>query len=482
MSSLVGISLCSYALWRLVHAGRNVLYEYPKGLAEHGVPICIGDPKSDVYIADGLKPTVAGPATLFISSPRGGGAGAEIYKEYQKRASTRFMPAPTPEEVLLMAKYCFTHKGDAVSEDQVQERIERWGPIPRFVLQKVAIERETLEKSIKAQNVVDLRRLVRSMDDPSAVKVSFRVVHYNVDDTFSKVTYRWASPYVGKRVVQVLQAEQEVDRLALLADLLKETHWLDMSSGLFEDWCSMRMAAGGSFRIRRLGVGSTSGVGKGNAVKNLGGDAEAELFRRADAILGVDINSSGIGSLVMRPAARTVSLVNAEEPLVEGTAHVLPAASQFSGERYRTKTGTAAVDFVESSGVCCNATVNPQHSLVLLGKNVANGLLPIVSRLQPGVQWGPTSGTPVPFLWLVPPIIFEKCRPGVMEIETPPASKAAAASDAAAENYAALRSAAREMAPWVVQYAVEILPPADATPKPSATLVHDSSAGPESAT
>jgi hypothetical protein len=63
-------------LWRLASSceGRNVLYEYPKGLAK-SVPIVFGANKSDVYIADGCEPSifVPGPVTLLISSPRGGG-------------------------------------------------------------------------------------------------------------------------------------------------------------------------------------------------------------------------------------------------------------------------------------------------------------------------------------------------------------------------------------------------------------------------
>jgi len=450
-----------YVLWRLALGGRNVLYEYPKGLAK-GVPICFGTGISDVYIADGCEPSVAGPVTLLISSPRGGGAGEFnklIYDEFQKDAASLYMPPPTPEEVLLMGKHCFAGMGSAVAESAVRERMRRWGPIPRYVLKRAGDEKDLLEEAIATQKVGALRELVSTISERVAARdVSFRIVHYKIDETFSKVTYGWASEYVGERVVQVLQKQLRDDRFALLAEMLADKRWLAMSSPLWENWCDTKMAAGGSFRIRRLGMGSVSGLGKGNARKNRDGGADArllELFKSAEARLGVTIDSAGEGKLTVPRAAGTVRLV-------EETTHLLPDASTFVGERYRAKECFAAADFIEASGICSNATVETAHPLLLLGKNVSNGLLPIVNRLHPGTAWSKGSGPAVPFLWLVPPIAFQECRAGLQMIE------AKVDANAQAEG---LRSAAAELARCVVQYAVEIPPPGDDTTSPVEPVV-----------
>jgi len=431
-----------------------VLYEYPTGLGRD-VPLCLGTGISDVYIADGCEPRVAGPATLLISSPCGLGAGVfgrPMYHQFKKDAASLYMPPPTPEEVLLMSKYyCFADMGGDVAEDAARERMRRWGPIPRQVLRRVDDENWSLDGAIEAQRVGALQELVRTGSESVAARdVSFDIVHYKINETYSRVTYGWASEYVGERVVQKLRHQPMADRLALLAEMLADNRWLGMSSPLWEWWCDTQMAAGGSFRIRRLGVGSTSGEGKGNAHVTHDGEADArlpELFKSAEARLGATIDSSGEGELTVPRAAGT-------KLLGKGAAQLLPDASKFGGWRYQAKACFAAADFIEASGICSGATVKSERKLLLLGKDAAShGMLPIVNRLHPDAAWGRGDGAAVPFLWLMPPVTFKECRAGVPEIE--------AGEDAEARAKAAdLRSAAAELARCVVQYAVEIPPPA----------------------
>lgn len=451
---------CRYCLWRLVHDGRKkVRYEYPMGQGGDDLPMSFGTGTTDICISDGCEPGVAGVMRLLISSPRGSGpakSSRPVYDNFQHGAARLYMPAPSEAEIMLMAKYCFGHlPAAATSEDAVRNRIKRWGPVPRYVLAGVGTEEHDLTVAIGLQKVDALRRLVQSMSDVVAVDdVSFRVVHYKIDPTFTRVTYVWASEEIGRSVVQTLQRQLRADRFELLADMLANKHTLDLSSPLWETWCDMQMRAGGSLRIRRLGVGSTSGVGKGNAPKPPANSAQ--LFIDADALLGVNINdASGIGELVVPHAATTVQLA-------EGGASQLPDASVFAGRRFRAKACFAAADFIEVSGTCSNATVDSKHDLVLVGKDAANGLLPILKRVQPAATWTATSGTPVPFLWLVPPMIFEEIRAGLMKIEPQAELKAnaLAAEIQAHADATALRAAARQLAPWVVQYAVEVLPPA----------------------
>jgi hypothetical protein len=445
---------CRYALWRLAKEGRNVLYEYPKGLAA-GSSIVFGAAMSDVYIADGCEPTVAGPATLVISSPE---FEKVIYHEFEKRAVSLFMPTPTTDEILLMRKHCFVSSAssgidEALELTKVEERMGRWGPVPRYVLDQVDEEREKLEATIATQTLSSLHELVRTMSERVAVRdVSFRVVHYNIFDNFSRVTYRWASPYVAKRVVQVLAKKDRADRFALLASMLEEKVWLEMSSELFEEWCGHKMSDGGSFRIRRLGIGNVSGGGSGRNPKLVGTKAlrHQHLFQQADEHLGLVLDGDGRGVLHV-PEART-------QPSVLRLASDLPALSDFHGRRFRAKACFATADFIEGNGVCSNATVNSKHSILVLGKKSSNGLLPLIRRMYPDVHG---AEGPIPFLFLVPSLVFEESRAGLMEIEEPKLPETSASPKDEAAHEAAVHdvAAARSLAARVVQYAVEIPSP-----------------------
>jgi hypothetical protein len=322
-----------------------------------------------VYIADGCEPHGYVPSTLLISSPRGGGAGEDnriIYHEFQKDSDFLYMPLPTPQEVLLMRKHCFAPNGESKDEAEraeaaVLDRMARWGPIPRYVLARVGTERAELEATIALQSPSGLREFVQTMSELVAARsVSFRVVHYDISADFTEVTgYRWASPHVGRRVVEVLAAKARGDRFELLAEMLKSRGLRGMSGALFEEWCGLRMTEGGDFRIRRLGVGIISGTRPGRTVKPTAAKQQQlkELLEGADRQLGLVARDDGSLVLSVKPAS-SHALRSVNE---------LPTAASFEGRRFRARTCFPAVDFIEANGVCANATVQTTHSILLLG-------------------------------------------------------------------------------------------------------------------
>jgi len=258
------------------------------------------------------------------------------------------------------------------------------------------------------------------------------------------VTYDWASPEIGARVVEKLADAKRGDRFELLVDLLTNKHLLQMSDPLWEAWCDIQMMGGAhtgpgplTFRIRRLGVGSLTGVGSGNVAPTH--PSLSTLRQRADMDLGATIGGDGSGTVTFPRAVSTT--------LLRATAE-LPAATKLGGHRFRARACFSAADFVEANGICTNATVSPVHELVVLGKNPANGLQPIMRQLRPGAAWDISSGSPVPFVWLVPSIFFYECRAGQMVMERP--SKSAPSTDF---------DEATLLSQWVVQYAVEIPSP-----------------------
>jgi len=447
---------CRYVLWRLVLAGlKSIMYEYPKGFGPNlpmSVPIrsTLSTGPPDIYIADGCEPSVgANVQTLLISSPRGSGPASSgtrpVYDGFQNDAALLYMPAPSESEIMLMAKHCFPQLLRKPGMAELQSRIRRWGPVPRYVLARAGGQDAKLDEAIAAQKVGALQELVDTMSETTVVKdVSFRVVHYVIDPTYTSVSYDWASPEIGARVVATLSKAELGDRLELLADMLKRRHLLKMSSPLWEAWCNLKMEGyqeNGSgplqFRVRRLGVSTLKGVGSGNAAPKH--PDQPQLFKGADMRLGASIGADGSGTVTFPRAYTTASLAAAAD---------LPEAAAFGGKRFRARACFPAADFIETNGICTNATVNAAHELVVLGKDSEHGLLPIMRRLYPKATWDITTGSPVPFVYLVPPIIFEECTAGQMVVER--RTKPALSTDFVA---------AKHLSQWVVQYAVEIPSP-----------------------
>lgn len=61
--------------------------------------------------------------------------------------------------------------------------------------------------------------------------ISFRIVHYVIDPTYTSVSFDWASPEIGGRVVEKLANASKGDRFQLLSDMLKHKHLLKMRCG-----------------------------------------------------------------------------------------------------------------------------------------------------------------------------------------------------------------------------------------------------------
>jgi hypothetical protein len=229
-----------YCLWRLVKEGRRVRYCYPRGSC--AVMDFGSDVTFDAYIVDGVAPaTLMKTPTLLISSPRGGASldgenKAPVYDDFLKRTLVQelFMPAPTTDQLMLLGSTCFP----AVPASDILDCIKRWGPVirPIFAVRRDA-EQGTLLKAIRAQKASALKELAITMSEEVAIKdVSFRVVHYNIDETtyHSILGFKWASNYVEQQVFEVLQRQEERDRLGLLQEMLSNKNALSLSQRLFE--------------------------------------------------------------------------------------------------------------------------------------------------------------------------------------------------------------------------------------------------------
>lgn len=454
-------SFGQYLLWRLVTEEKlRVYYHYEKGNMA-GVECGPDGAGISFIIVDGSDPTklpfLPDVPTILISSPRGHTTGQPIYSEFKKGALFLYMPMPTEDEVLEMWKACFNGPlGAAGSEDAVLERIERWGTVPRYALFNVGAEKGELETSIRAADrsaLIDVLKL-GSLED-AAMKLSFRLVHYVVGRKYSTVRYKWASPYVERRLYTMLRRGEAASRLLYMEACLNSTRSGELSGLLFEAYAGERMTLGGVFRVKRLGppicvndardaragAPRPAAVAATAAAITAAADAAAR-FKAFEKNIGLHFRTGETtGLLHLSPSDVTRELLATRVPTLDG-AGLLPVRTQFAP-------GTAAADFVEICGVPSNATLSTRHDIVVLGRKDTNGLLALRTHLY-------SAGAPLPevqpVFWLVPPKTYAEMKVGMLVV-----SRAGRRSVSSVLARSMLEARARALK--VVQYAVEMQAP-----------------------
>lgn len=228
-----------------------MLFEYAKGLPR-GTCLSFGLPGTpDVNIADGCTPfwpvSASGPARLVISSPNGGGGeGRPFYHGFAKDAVSIYLREPAPAELLTMGKHCFGLRDDDVAgQAAARDRLRRNGPNPRHVFGRTAVEAARLEGAIQRQRITALCDFAQSTDEAVAARdIGFHVLHYDVSADCRSVSYRWASPYVGERVAEVLQSADVKDRRSLLSALLRNEALRSMRGSLMDKWRHIDVGVG----------------------------------------------------------------------------------------------------------------------------------------------------------------------------------------------------------------------------------------------
>jgi hypothetical protein len=493
-----------YCLWRLVKEGNHVLYSYPVGLGEGSIAEFGSGPVVDaIFIADGTGGFASkAKRKLLVTSPR-----QAYIPEFAKHSEPFFMPAPSIKEIKLLRNTCFVEALDSLSDAILDARIRRWGCVPRFVLDHEKDEAEAFTSTIALLNVTALSKsLLYKTEVRDQQDVSFRVLHYDflheraareaadtcndADATvcepadmradaeatptptthygwplkpgvplrnYSTLKLRWATETMEDCVWEFLKDSQYRDRLELLGALFRDRDILSFSGNLWEKWVSVAIARGSGsdgFRIRRLDAPPKQGLSVGP---------------KADALLGKPAVSSdraiagdNTWRLTVRPAINEpfTDLCGLQDKM---TAHAAAAALDPSTPRVRfiAPTGFASIDFIEAQlprVAVSNATVSEAHVLLVQGQRLNNGLRAI-SEALPVLREQPDD--PIIFLWLVPSSVFPNSKAKKQEYavlkginnntDTEPSADADAPNELAAAS-----QRARELGPYIVQYAVEV--------------------------
>ena len=193
----------AYLLWRAVQARRTVIYVSDKvknafilhsdGRVEafdnsefRPRASSVLDDVSAVLICDCVKPPICSAFTVLITAPV-----RERWKEFDKCVDARrlFFPVFSLREIEDMRRACFPRLSGAEAVAGVQQRFEKWGGIPRYVLAKLG--KDSQEVIARVTTRINVGALLRDLEGEieSDTTNSHHLVHLKpagerADDTF----------------------------------------------------------------------------------------------------------------------------------------------------------------------------------------------------------------------------------------------------------------------------------------------------------
>ncbi|CAG8629894.1 1532_t:CDS:1 [Ambispora gerdemannii] len=206
------------------------------------------------YIADAHTMTRCEAYKILLTSPK-----AERFNEAVKwnGFTQYYMPVWELEEITALWTLLYKGKKNKEGKEFTFELfgslLDRWGPIPRSVLLKW--DDETYQKKFnRLIDETDLEGCMNSIDREGMPKdtISGRLVHLDVDSTFTEVVYRFASPMVSNSIIQKYETKTKTK----VRDFIMSSHEYSTGAGfrgnLFEDLAHKELQRGIMFRIRCL--------------------------------------------------------------------------------------------------------------------------------------------------------------------------------------------------------------------------------------
>ena len=386
----------AYLLWRAVQARRTVVYvsdkvDYAFVLYGDGrVDACskadfdkrtiaVRNNASTVLICDGMTPPICSAFTVLITSPR-----RERWKEFDKciDAQRLFFPVFSRHEIEDMRGACFPQLSGPEAEAGVQERYDKWGGIPRYVLGKLDKGVQgLLERATTRINVSALLRDLDKGEIESDMTVSHRLVHLKpagerADGPFadprSADSYEFArselcSAHIADAVLRAVE-QRDLDHLhSMLADGLANATFARLYGSLFERAALRALAAGGKF----------------------------ERYDLTNATAAPHLVLAPSSIVTFTSATHLAEEVRARKALgTLDTAVFVPRSKNFT-----------AVDAALGRGpLLLNFTINTDHKLIMSNQAGSEGVAPVVKAL------GVAPDKDIEFLWVLPTERFNEVR------------------------------------------------------------------------
>jgi len=120
----------------------------------------------------------------------------------------------------------------------------KWGGIPRYVLQYAGVptEQANLLGAIREANLQDLTSVI-GQKDANKLDISFRLVHYVVNEHFNPTQLVMGSKYIADHVVEVLKAKHLLELKLFLSSSgeLPQSPYGGVRGHLFESWSHSTM-------------------------------------------------------------------------------------------------------------------------------------------------------------------------------------------------------------------------------------------------
>jgi hypothetical protein len=192
--------------------------------------------------------------TLVFSSPK-----RDNYRLLLKApaSTTRYLPPWSWEEIEACRSLLYADDpGRPASE--VRAAYERWGGIPRYVLEKVADRSAQLELS-RALSVKNVEKVLDSVGEiDTAPEASHRLLHILTSAPYVDTSVEFGSDYIRGRATEILLRRQRAE-LSYFVSRETDPLFANLRGDCFEGLAHEKLAAGGEFQTRLLtGAGGSS--------------------------------------------------------------------------------------------------------------------------------------------------------------------------------------------------------------------------------
>ncbi len=203
------------------------------------------------YLVDEAVPpgaTEVEACTLVFSSPK-----RENYKDtLEAPASTiRYMPPWSWEEIEACHSLLYADDSERPLSE-VRIAFDKWGGIPRFVLEKLrdeAAQQSLLEALGTADMVVILKSVVGQID--AATEASHRLLHIVTSAPYVVKSIEFGSDYIKGRATEILLRRQPAE-LSYFVSRETDPLFAKLRGDCFEVLAHEKVSAGGEFPTRLL--------------------------------------------------------------------------------------------------------------------------------------------------------------------------------------------------------------------------------------
>ena len=176
------------------------------------------------------------------------------FHEFQKHdCMDLFMPLPTAEDIRVMRAILWDQYDDKeikpgkyVSEEDVEKRLEIFGPIPRLIFRNFSRAKHQLKSKITGFDVEKASRtmLMDAIIPQDKSGLSWWILNVDSSDLEEPTSIDWASDHIRKRVLNEYAKSHLISLEKAIAKSLHNPLAVEVVTSMFEHWSIMSIAGG----------------------------------------------------------------------------------------------------------------------------------------------------------------------------------------------------------------------------------------------